>query len=336
MLYLLILIACCSLVLLFFVSLMEAALFAVPVAHLKHQAEEGSTSAKILLELKTDIERPITALLILATICTTGGATLAGATADDLWGEKGLLIFSLFFAGITILVGEFLPKVLGVMYAKQLSSTLGYPLAFLVKVFYPAIFVLRKTSDRFKPPDDAPSVSQEEVLSLAAIGTQEGTLDNFEGSVISNVIRLDKLMVRDILTPRVVVFRVEENLTISGIEADLLNWQYTRVPLFSEDDPEHLTRYVRQRDIYREILRNNRNIALKEISRPLTTVPELARVDKILFRMFEKNEQICAVVDEHGGLAGIITLEDIIEEVVGHEIVDEYDVGNLPGRDKAG
>lgn len=334
MLYLLILISCSSLVLLFFVTLMEATLFAVPLAHLRHQAEEGSASAKILAELKADIERPITALLILATICTTGGATLAGATAGDLWGEQGLLIFSLAFASITIVVGEFLPKVLGVMYAKQLSAVVGYPLAFLVKVFSPVIFLLQKTSERLKPHEDAPSVSQEEVLSMAAIGTQEGALDDFEGSVISNVIRLDKLLVRDILTPRIVVFRVEETLSIGSVESDLLNWQYTRVPLFSENDPEHLTRYVRQRDIYREIVRNNRNLTLKEISRPLTTVPELARVDKLLFNMFEKNEQICAVVDEHGGLAGIITLEDIIEEVVGHEIVDEYDVGSNQGQDK--
>jgi CBS domain containing-hemolysin-like protein len=134
------------------------------------------------------------------------------------------------------------------------------------------------------------------------------------------------LLVRDILTPRVVVFRVSEKLTIGEIEGDLLNWEYTRVPLYSEDDPEHLTRYVRQRDIYREIIRGNHSSTLKDISRPLTTVPELARVDKILFQMFEKGEQIYAVVDEHGGLAGLVTLEDIIEEVVGHEIVDEYDV----------
>ncbi|MBN8550275.1 MAG: DUF21 domain-containing protein [Deltaproteobacteria bacterium] len=328
MLYLLLLIAAGSIVLLFFVSIMEAALFAVPLAHVRHQAEQGSRSAKLLLELKTDIERPITALLILATVSTTGGATLAGATAGDLWGEQGLLIFSIVFAALTILCGEFLPKVLGVMYSKQISALIGYPLSFLVKLFSPVIFILQKTSERLKPHADAPSVSQEEVLSMAAIGTQEGALDKFEGSVINNVIRLDKLLVRDILTPRIVVFRVEENLTIAEIESDLLGWQYTRVPLFSEDDPEHLTRYVRQRDIYREIVKKNRDLKLKDISRPLTTVPELAAADKILFRMFEKNEQICAVVDEHGGLAGIITLEDMIEEVVGHEIVDEYDLAS--------
>lgn len=325
MVSLLILTVACSLAFSFAACLIEAALFAVPLPLVKHQAEEGSNRAKLLLEYKTDIEKPITALLILNALGTTAGASLAGASAAELYGDTGVLLFSLFFALATIFFGEFTPKVLGVLYCRQIASLAAYPLSLLIRLFSPFIAVLQFLSKRFKPTEEAPSVSQEEVLSMAAIGTEEGALDHFEGSVINNVIGLDKLLVRDILTPRVAVFRVREDLTIAEIEEKILTWQYTRVPLYSEDDPEHLSRYVRQRDIYREILKNNRMPSLKAISRPLATVPELARVDQILFQMFEKNEQICAVVDEHGGLAGIITLEDIIEEVVGHEIVDEYD-----------
>lgn len=327
MLYLLLATVFASLLISFMVSLVEAALFAVPLPHVRHQAEDGSDAAQKLLDLKSDIERPITALLILSTLGATGGASLAGAVAGEMYGERGVVIFSLTFAAATILIAEFTPKVLGVMYCKPISQIAAYPLYFLVKLFSPFIALLQFTSRRFKPADDRPTVSEEEVLSMAAMGTQEGTLDHFEGSVINNVIGLDKLFVRDILTPRPMVFRVQENLRISEIEGELLHWQYTRVPLYSEEDPEHLTRYVRQRDIYRVLMQGKKDATLKEISRPLPTVPELARVDKILFQMFEKNEQICTVVDEHGSLAGIVTLEDIIEEVVGHEIVDEYDVG---------
>ncbi len=330
MLYLLLGTVAASLLVAFLVSIVEAALFAVPMPHVRHRAEEGSEAAKRLLDLKSDIERPITVLLILNTVGMTGGASLAGAAAGDMYGEQGVLIFSLLFATVTIVFAEFTPKVLGVLYCKPISHFSAYPLSLLVKLFQPIISVLQFTSKRFKPDDDRPTVSQEEVLSLAAMGTQEGALDDFEGSVINNVIGLDKLLVRDILTPRITVFRVQENLTLGEIEGELLHWQYTRVPLYSEDDPEHLTRYVRQRDLYRALMQQKRSSTLKDLSRPLATVPELARVDKILFQMFEKNEQICAVVDEHGGLAGILTLEDIIEEVVGHEISDEYDLTQKP------
>jgi len=105
----------------------------------------------------------------------------------------------------------------------------------------------------------------------------------------------------------------------------LPTWNHSRVPLFKKREPDFLTGYVIQRDIYRELLAGNEGGKLVDLSRPLQAVPELMRVDKLLLKMFEEREHICAVVDEHGSLAGIITLEDIIEEVVGREIVDEYD-----------
>ena len=168
-------------------------------------------------------------------------------------------------------------------------------------------------------------MSHQEILSMAAIGKEEGALDDLEGSVISNVISLDEELVKDLLTPRVVVFRLDKDTKLSEVAADIGEWNFSRVPLFSKKEPDHLTAYVNQRDIYRELLAGNVDETLEDLARPLKTVPELMRADKLLLTMFEEKEHICAVVDEHGGLAGIITLEDIIEEIVGIEIVDEYD-----------
>jgi CBS domain containing-hemolysin-like protein len=150
-------------------------------------------------------------------------------------------------------------------------------------------------------------------------------IDHLEGSVIKNIIRLDNVLVRDILTPRVVVFRLRAEDTIEESSKEILSCHFSRIPLFTEDDPDHLVGYVTLRDLYRQFIDGSIKRVLNDIKRPLKTIPELMSVDDLLQQMFAEKEHICAVVDEHGSLAGIITLEDIMEEIIGREILDEYD-----------
>jgi CBS domain containing-hemolysin-like protein len=305
---------------------MEATLYAVPLPHVRHMAESGARRGKILLDFKSNIQRPIAAILILNTAANTMGAAVAGWAVAQLYGESGLLIFSILFTLTILYCSEILPKVIGVVYSRQIAGIIAYPLAILIKLLIPLIAVSNLISSFLsKEAASQPKVSLDEVISMAALGTEEGALDRFEGSVITNVIGLDKLLVREVLTPRVVVFRLDQEIKLDGLKESIANWRHSRVPIFSESDPDHLTGYVNQRDIFRELIRGNTNLRLSDLARPLKAVPELMSVDKLLLQMFEEKEQICAVVDEHGGLAGIITMEDIIEEVVGREIVDEYD-----------
>jgi CBS domain containing-hemolysin-like protein len=309
--------ACCS--------VSEAALYAVPLPYTKHLAQEGSKRGRLLHELKLDLARPIAAILIINTFANTAGAAITGAMAAIYFGEGGLLFFSIAYTVGVLFCGEIIPKIIGVAYCRPISLWIVMPLHIVMKIFAPVLWVSQSVSDYLSPDDDRPTVSEKEVLSMAEIGQEEGTLDHFEGSVIANVIDLDKIFVRDILTPRVVVFRVDGALTVGEAQKEILQWNHTRVPLFTENNPEHLTSYVTQRDVYREIVRGNLSQTLNAISRPLAVVPELMRVDKLILQMFERKEHIVAVVDEHGGLAGIVTLEDVVEEIVGHEIIDEYD-----------
>jgi len=310
--------ACCS--------LMEAALYAVPLPHVKHLAESQSRSGRILMEFKSDVGRPISAILILNTIANTGGASVAGWLAASVFSESGLAVFSCLFVFAILYLSEILPKIAGVIYCRQVAGMIALPLLVLIKLLGPLVALSHSIGHRLEiMRGEEPAISEEEVLSMTAIGTEEGTLDHFEGSVITNVIGLDRLLVKDILTPRVVVFRQKENTKLCEIKDDIADWSYSRVPLYQESEPDHLSSYVIQRDIYRELLRDNDQLTLRAISRELHVVPELMRADKLLLQMFEKREHICTVVDEYGGLAGIITLEDIIEEIVGQEIIDEYD-----------
>ena len=212
---------------------------------------------------------------------------------------------------------------LGVVHCRVVAYYIAWPLYWMTKFVSPVIWL----SKMLKLDMDAEStgMSLEEIRGIAELGTEEGALDHLEGSVIANVIGLDELLVKDVLTPRVVVFRIEENTLVKDLAEEIVGWNFSRVPLFSESEPEFLNSYVTQIDIYRALLQGKGDLTVKEFARELKSIPELMRADKLLLRMFEEKDQICAIADEHGSLAGIITLEDIIEEIVGREIVDEYD-----------
>jgi len=308
-------------------SLVEAAIYSVPIAYAKHLAEEGSRSGALLVQFKEDIAKPISLILMLNTLAVSLGPMLTGWLLAEMTNDDPMSmgLFSIIFALVILILGELMPKTLGAVYCREVSRASAVPMSFLVKIFAPLLKVSEKLQKFLTRNAEEPSVSPHEVASMAEMGTEQGTLDHFEGEVISNVIGLDQILVRDILTPRVVVVRLKDTTAVGEIEAELENWQFSRIPLFEEQDPDHLTTYVTQRDIYRELLRGNRAVKLKELARRLETVPELMTVDKLLLQMFEHKEHICAVVDEHGGLAGIVTLEDVLEEVLGREIVDEYD-----------
>ena len=325
MLIIFILAVLASILISFFCSMAEAAIFAISLPLVRHVAKSGSRSAKILLNFKNDIGRPISAILILNTISHTCGAAVAGAQAIALWGEFGLFVFSILFTFAILIFSEILPKILGATYPKQVSLAMALPLTFFIYLFYPIVSLTKWITDRVESKSEQPRISEEEVLSMAAIGTEEGTLDVFEGSVISNVMRLNDTLVRDILTPRVTLFKLPDCTKVGEIKDKISLWKYTRVPLHVAGDHDHLTSYVIHRDILRAMLRKQFDLPLSELARPLPILPELTTVDRVLKYMFENKDHICGLVDEHGALAGIVTLEDIIEEIVGREIEDEYD-----------
>lgn len=314
----------------FLCSMTEAALYSVPQAHLRHMSEQGSRTAKIMLRLKEEISRPIAAVLIINTFANVLGPSFAGVMVVTLWGEDGLVIFSVLLGLAILFLGEITPKILGAHFSKELVGIIAVPLAFLVSILSPLIRVTQCISRRLEQSTSEPRVSHHEVLSLAAIGQEEGSLDNFEGSVIANVIGLDQLLVRDVMTPRTSVFRADQNMILSEVRDQIGDWSFTRVPLFDPNEPEHLNGYVLQRDLHRALLRGEESRTLFDFRRKLKTVPEVMRSDRLLTEMFDEREQIAAAVDEFGGLAGIITIENILEEVVGREIIDEYDLDGMP------
>ena len=312
----------------FICSIMEVVLFVLPIAYAKAEADKGNKAAKIIFDFKEDVSRPISAILILNTGANIIGAALAGSLMSQYSSSDIMLVgFSILYALLLLIFSEILPKRFGAIYSRQIAFHLAYPLKFIVKVLSPLVFATDKVASLVAQDGDDSEVglTEQEFLSFTKIGVEEGTLDSLEGSIITNIIGLNNVLVESILTPRVMVFRISEEAKISEFKAAILEWNYTRVPTYA-DDEENITGYVIQRDIYRALLRGEFDRTIKEFRREIITVPEQMRADRLLLQFFETKMAIASVVDEHGGFAGIITMEDIMEEIVGREIVDEYDL----------
>lgn len=304
-------------------SLMEATIYAVPVAYVKNFEQRGSWAGRKLAHYKEKIAKPIAAILILNTVANSGGAAVAGALVIETYGESATASFTALFVLVVLYFSEIIPKQIGVSHAKALAPVLVYPLHFIVVVLSPAILVVNFFSALFEKESNV--VSPEEVTSLAQLGGEEGSLDSLEAQVIKNVVGLDSVLVRDILTPRVVVSRVDEEATVASLEETILDWRHSRIPVYNSNDPDHVTSYVLQRDLNRFLLTGDRSKKVGELSRPLLIVPESTTADKVLAQFFTAGEHIAGVVNEHGGFAGIVTMEDVVEEIIGAEIMDEYD-----------
>jgi len=308
-----------------FCSLSEAALYAIPISTVKVLAQKKSLGTTSLEYLKKNMARLIAAILMINTIANTLGAAFAGAQVGSIMGKSGVIIFSVIFTIALLFIGEIIPKTFGIAYSRNISVGVAPIWYGLVHILRPFVWFGEYLSKGIAPLR-AHRISQEEIASLARLGTEDGALDRFEGAVISNVMKLDDTLVRDVLTPRVSLFMLSEETLVGELKEDVFKWKHTRVPIFSPNDPDHLTGYVMHRDIIKLLFQSDAKAKLKTIARPINTFPEFTTIDRILSHFFNNNEQLCAIVDEHGSLAGIVTLEDILEELVGTEIEDELDV----------
>ena len=306
-------------------SLVEAAIYAVPAAYVNSRAQQGLRSALRLKKLKDNLSKPIAAIVILNTLTNVFGASYLGYVAGQYLGGTSLVFFTIAYTVAILYLTEILPKSFGVMYCRGVSEFAALPLTILVYIEWPLIVISESITRFLNRRGVVIKSSPQEIISMTDMGREDGVLDHLEGSVIRNIIGLDEVLVKDVLTPRVVVFRLDVSKSVEDVSQEILNCHFSRIPVFNSSEPDTLIGYVTLRDLYRQFIDGDIKQALTSFVRPLKTVPELMRVDLLVQQMFSEREQICAAIDEHGGLAGIITLEDIVEEIVGREIVDEYD-----------
>src|SRR5262245_56472802 len=191
-----------------FCSISEAAVYAVRKTYVLTLAESGSRAGKVLLEFKENMERPISAILILSTIANTAGAAIAGYKVQDLFGELGLAWFTFTLTLAVLVFSEIIPKLLGVVYSRRIAAAVALPWAGLIRLLYPLIWVAEKLANRLQPDEPPQAAPEEEVKQLAMMSAEEGSILPLEARLVQNVLRLDDVKAGDILTPRSVVFKL--------------------------------------------------------------------------------------------------------------------------------
>jgi len=305
-------------------SLMEAVLYAVPISHVESLASAGSTSGKILQNLRKNIDQPITAVLSLNTIAETGGAAVAGAVAADVFGDKLVGLFSALLTLAILLLAEIIPKTIGVVYARPLSIIIARPLLILVWILKPFVWVAGFITAVVAKGHEHEMISQEELIVMARMGMHKGVIDKDELAVIQNILSLGDKTVRDVMTPRTVVFALSayEAVKEAGVEGGILT--HSRIPVYFKDF-EDVEGIVYRRDILTARAEGRIDTRLEQLMKPAHFVYEKTRLDKVLKMFLDRAEHLFVVVDEFGGLAGVISLEDVLEEILGREIMDEFD-----------
>ena len=305
-------------------SLFEAVLYSVPLRHLETLISKGKKSAKIFKLLRRDIERPITAILSLNTIANTAGAAVAGAAAASVFGHRSLGYFSAFFTLVILLFSEVVPKTAGVVYSKSLISFVAYPLRILVKIMSPAVWLCSLITQLIARNRPKESVSSDELKTMARLSLQTGEIKPYQEEVIDNILSLEQVRVKQVMTPRTVIFSLSEHLTLEEAHKTTSGWEHSRFPVYDKNS-EDIVGIVMTRDLFIALAEGKGDTRLTDLIMPVRFVVETARLNNVLLEFMESRQKLFVVIDEYGGVAGLITLEDILEEILGREIIDESD-----------
>ncbi len=307
-------------------SLSEAALYAVRMPYIRQLVEGGHSAGALLEKFKQNMERPITAILILNTAANTAGATVAGAQARALFGDASVIWFSASFTVAVLFLSEIIPKVAGVAFNRPIARALSHPLDVVINAMFPLVWLSQRIARVFQSNEPPRVASEEEVWHFAAISAEEGSILPFEAELIKNVLRLNDVIAKDIMTPRTVITRVASRTVVGDLKEIAPAWQHTRVPVFDNEDAEQWIGFVLKADVVEQLAADRFDVAVETLRKPLGFVPESAPGHLLLNEFIRQRQHIFGVVDEYGGLAGIVTFEDVLESLLGQEIVDETDV----------
>ncbi|MEX0653989.1 MAG: hemolysin family protein [Phycisphaeraceae bacterium] len=308
----------------FLCSLLEASLLSVPRSHVAVLVEQGSRAGERLQKMKDDVDRPLAAILTLNTFAHTLGAAGVGAQAALLWGEAWVGVVSFVITLLILIFSEIIPKTIGAVHAKGLATFTAWTVHGMIVLLLPVVVVCDWISKLLAGRNQAaPLISREEVRSLARLAHEEGAIDRNEARVMRNLIALRETTVEQVMTPRTVVFTLQAGQTVSEAATGEAT-RFARVPVVGEslDDVKGL---VHRRDLFNALRDGRAEATLGDLAQPVHVVPEVAKLPTVLEAFLQRREHLFLVVDEYGGTAGIITLEDVLETLLGVEIVDETD-----------
>jgi CBS domain containing-hemolysin-like protein len=287
--------------------------------------KERPSVGKLLRLQKENINKSIASILILNTIANTLGAAAVGAQASEVFGNDAVVVVSVVLTFAILFLSEIIPKTIGAIYWKQLAPLAAYFIRIFIWLTYPIILTTLAVTDKIsKGKDDAHTLTKEELLESMLMSEDEGVIDEKESDVIENMLNLDNIKVSEVLTPRSVVFALDENMTIEEVVAKEESiFKFSRIPVYNENI-EDVTGLVLTKRIFKQLLKNKK-ATLKEIKKDIFAINENVPVSKALDLFISKKEHMFLVKDNYDQTEGILTLEDCVETILGVEIMDESD-----------
>ncbi len=315
-----------------FCSLLEAFILSTTVTEIESLKKRHERLGTLLERFKNGIDETSSAILTLNTVANTLGASVVGALAGSMFqgSPNQKLVIGLVSAGMTLGIlfcSEILPKNIGVAYRKQLQVYLIYPLGMVRLVMWPISHMAKYTIRVFMPRETESNGEEEEqeIILLAEKRAQEGALTTSERDMISNALSLDDVLIGDIMTPRTVVTFLEENQTVGEVSRDFKVIPFARMPVF-RDSIDEVVGLVRRREIMQAFAENRDDTTIGELMTDIIFIPETATGLDALQLFLAKHQQLALVVDEFGSTAGVVTMEDIVEHLLGREIYEDTDV----------
>ncbi|MFU2207425.1 hemolysin family protein [Solidesulfovibrio sp. C21] len=309
-----------------FCSMSEAALYSVPWSWIERLRKDGRPAGELLFTLRSNVEKPITAILTLNTIANTAGAAVAGAAAATVFGPDELWLFTAVFTVVILTLGEILPKTVGVAYSRSVATGIAAPLKYMILGLLPIIWAGGLLAGLVANRRKDPMSSEEDLRAVVSLTRREGIIKPLEELSIKNILSLDRKTASDIMTPRTVVFSLSAQMTVAEARGDRRAvWPHSRIPVFDADDPENIVGIVYRREVLEALANDQDDVRLSDLMKPVRFVLDSMPLDRVLVKFLESRMHLFVVLDEYGGVSGVVTLEDVLEEILGKEIVDETD-----------
>ena len=304
-------------------SALEATLLSTPLSYITGLEDQGVKGAARLKKLKQNPDRPISAILCLNTIANTVGASIVGSLVYEVYGDALVGVFSTVFTFAILIFSEIIPKTIGTSYWRSLAIPASVIINAMIFITFPLVWVLERMQKLISSKSSQVSVSREDISAMVSVATEEEVIEKEEKKMIQNLLKLDEVTAHEIMTPSVVVEMVPGSMTIKEFyDSDNT---HSRILVYDEENDEYVVGYVLRSEVLEKMAEDKFTSPLNDIIRPILTFEEEDTVADIWEKLLEKKEHISAILDEYGSLRGIVTMEDVIETMLGQEIVDEKD-----------
>lgn len=309
----------------FIASLMEAVILSTNQSFVALAVENKKPYGQLLERHIEKIGRPLSAILTINTITNIVGSSLIAFRVQQIYGETVLTIFSGILSFLVLIFCEVIPKSIGATHWKTLAPASAYIIQVMIFLVYPAVWIIEFVTTKLSGTQEQPEITRDELIMTAQIGAEEGTLKTKESTIIKNLLMLDKIYVSDIMTPRTVLFAIEDTETVEAVINKYKPIRFSRIPVF-RDNLDNIIGMTSRYKILEALSHDDEHHKkIGDLLTPIATVSERMHVSQLLDFFIKEKEHLALAIDEYGVITGLVTLEDAIETLLGVEIVDEYD-----------